>query len=504
VAHAASRGDNIALAGAVARDRRRSGARSPPCLSRTVSSVQPLMSPSASSEPSERVPLKERFLRAGGWAVFAFGGTMVLRLASSLIMTRLLAPEAFGLVAIVTAVATMATLLSDIGLRQAVVHSQHGDDARMLDTAWTMQVLRGGLIWGTCCLVGLGLYLAGRAGWLEGGSVYASPLLPLLMTLGTFQTVIIGFETTKRFTADRRIEQKRVVLIELGSMLIGLLVMMTLGALTRSVWAIVVGSLVTSTCSVLAGHRWLHGHANRFAWDRAFAREIFDYGKWILASSLLFVLTMQSDKLLLGVWVTPAVLGCYAIGQNLAQILELAVGRVFSQVTAPAFGDVVRNSPHRLREVYLRLRLPFDLIFVAGAGFTYALGPWLVGLMYDSRYAEAGTILQILSFALLFARNGVSISAFLALQAPHAQAVMNLVRVIAFFVAVPLSYGVFGVQGAYWAIALHASATLPVVWWYNHRYGILSWRHELLTLAVWPAGWAAGWAFTTAMHALGR
>jgi len=115
--------------------------------------------------------------------------------------------------------------------------------------------------------------------------------------------------------------------------------------------------------------------------------------------------------------------------------------------------------------------------------------------MYDPRYAQAGAILQILSFVLIFARYGVSTSAYLALQAPHAQAVMNFVRILAFFVAVPIAYKALGVQGAYWAIALHPVAIAPVVWWFDRRFGIGSWRHEVFTLAVWPVGYAAGYAF---------
>jgi len=460
-----------------------------------VIAAENLMPPTAASEPSARPSLKQRFVRAGSWTVFAYGCTLVLRMASSLIMTRLLAPEAFGLIAIVATIGMVASLLSDIGIRQAVVHSRHGDEARMLDTAWTMQIVRGVLIWVVCSVIALGLYVAQQAGWLAGTTVYASPLLPPILALGTFYTVIMGFESTKRFTADRRIEQKRVVLIELGSMLIGIVVTIVVGWFTRSVWAIVIGGGVGAACSAAAGHLWLHGHPNRLAWEPVFARQIFDYGKWILASSLLWVLAAHGDKLLLGIWVTPAVLGCFAIAQSLAQILELAVGRVFSQVASPAFGDVVRNNPERLREVYLRMRLPFDLMFITGAGLLFAMGPWVVGLMYDPRYAEAGTILQILSFAIMFARYGVSTSAYLALQAPHAQAVMNLVRLLSFFTLVPLAYHLFGVHGAYWAIALNAAATIPVVWWFDRRYGILSWRHEVLTLAVWPVGWIAGLAF---------
>jgi O-antigen/teichoic acid export membrane protein len=463
-----------------------------------MTTAESLMPPAASSDPPAHTPLKERMLRAGSWTVLAYGCTLVLRLGSSLILTRLLAPEVFGLIAIVSTIATVITLLSDIGIRQSIVHSTHGDEPLMLNTAWTMQILRGVLIWTVCCMVALGLYGAGQHGWLTAGSVYASPQLPLLLALGTLNAVIMGFDTTKRFTADRRIDQKRVVLIELGAMFINITVSVVLAWWLRSVWAIIAGGLVASVCTVFAGHAWLHGQRNRLAWHRGFAGQIFDFGKWILASSLLYVVATTGDKLLLGVWVTPAVLGCFAIGQNLAQILELAVSRVFSQVASPAFADVMRNSPQRLREVYLRMRLPFDLMFISAAGFLFAIGPWLVGLMYDPRYAEAGTILQILSFALIVARYGVSAGAYLALKAPHAQAAMNLVRVVAFFVLVPLVYSLYGVHGAYWAIALSPAAIAPVVWWFDRRYGLLSWRHEVLTLAVWPLGWGLGLALVGA------
>ena len=244
-------------------------------------------------------------------------------------------------------------------------------------------------------------------------------VLPLLLALGTLTSLAQGFESTKRFTADRRIDQKRVVLIELGAMLVNISTSITLSWLTQSVWSIVVGGLAAAVFAVTAGHAWLHGAHNRLAWNSDYARQIFGFGKWILASSLLYVLASNGDKLLLGVWVTPAVLGLFAIAQNLAQVLELAAGRLFSQVASPAFADVMRNSPQRMREVYLRLRLPFDLLFIAAAGFIFAVGPWVVALLYDPRYEEAGRILQILSCTLIAARCGVSAGAYLALQAPQ-------------------------------------------------------------------------------------
>lgn len=437
-------------------------------------------------------------LRASGWSAFGYGCTLVIRLGNTLVLTRLLAPEAFGLIAIAATVATMITLLSDIGLRQAVVHSRHGDDPRMLDTAWSMQIARGALIWVACCIAALILHAAQKSGAIAAGSVYASPDLPLLLAATSLSGLFEGFHSTKRFTADRRIDQKRVVLIELGSTLIGTVVSVLLALQMRSVWALVIGGWVGVIVAVFCGHAFLHGHRDRLRWDPAYARQIFGFGKWILASSLLYVLAMHSDKLLLGAWVSPAELGCYAIALSLAQVLEMAMSRVIGQVAGPAFSDLLVHSPHRLREVYLRLRRVFDLAFVTCAGFLFAIGPWLVGLMYDPRYAQAGTLLQILSFGLLFSRYSVSTNAYLALQLPKAQAVMNLVRVVAFFIVVPPAYSAFGASGAYWAIALHGLAVVPIVLVLDRRFGIGSLRQELAALAVWPLGWGIGIAFVAA------
>jgi O-antigen/teichoic acid export membrane protein len=461
------------------------------------------MTPQSANPSTGRVPLKQRFLRAGSWAALSFAVTLVLRLGSSLVVTRLLAPEIFGVIAVVTAVAVIATLLSDIGIRQAVVHSRHGDEAQLLNTAWTMQIARGFLIWLSCCSCAAALYFAGRFGWLPTGSVYAAAELPWVLALSSLTAVVQGCETTKRFTADRRIEQGRIVLIELTSLLSSIAVTIIGAHLTRSIYAIVAGSLVSAVCSVALGHLLLHGHRNRLAWHWEHARAIFHYGKWVLASSLLFVLAYNGDKLLLGMWVTPAVLGCYAIAQNLAQVLDSVSGKVFTHIAGPAFGDVFRNDPSRIREVYLRLRLPFDLLFIGMAGLVFALGPSLVHLMYDPRYAEAGSMLQILSCALIFTRYGISGNVYLALNEPKAQTWMSLARLIAFYTIVPMAYRMFGVHGVYWAIALHGAASAPVVWWFDRRFGLSSWRHELLTLGVWPIGWLAGWLLSLALGAIG-
>jgi hypothetical protein len=68
----------------------------------------------------------------------------------NLILTRLLFPEAFGLMALVQVFLSGLQMFSDIGIQTSVIRSKRGEDPAFLDTAWTVQVLRGGLLWLGC------------------------------------------------------------------------------------------------------------------------------------------------------------------------------------------------------------------------------------------------------------------------------------------------------------------------------------------------------------------
>src|SRR5476649_1565669 len=94
---------------------------------------------SATGAPS----LRARVFRAGSWSLIGHFLNLTMRLAGTLVLTRLFAPQLFGVLAVASAVQVAIGLLTDIGLRQALIRSPNGHDRRFLDTAWTVQILRG-------------------------------------------------------------------------------------------------------------------------------------------------------------------------------------------------------------------------------------------------------------------------------------------------------------------------------------------------------------------------
>ena len=85
----------------------------------SATSAEPQGKQAGASDTFDR-SLRTRILQAAGWSMMGYISGYGLRLVSSLIMTRLLVPEMFGVMAVATIVQMVAANLCDVGLRQAV------------------------------------------------------------------------------------------------------------------------------------------------------------------------------------------------------------------------------------------------------------------------------------------------------------------------------------------------------------------------------------------------
>jgi O-antigen/teichoic acid export membrane protein len=443
------------------------------------------------AEPS-KLSLRARTLRAGGWTVVAHIAGQLLRLVSSLVMTRILAPEMFGVMAIAIVVQVIVALLSDIGLHQAIVQGRRGNEPEFLDTAWSLQIVRGWIIWGVCICAGIALYVLGHSAWAPAGTVYASAILPTIIAATSFTSVIMGYTSTKSITANRDLDMRRVTLIDLIAQIAGLLLMFAIGWWTRTIWSVVAGMLLTSLVSLSLSHGWLGGHRNRFRFDPVCVKEIISFGRWIFVSSALGVLAANGDRLLLGMWLSAGVLGIYAIALNLATVVEGLAYKLFGSVSFAVFSEAARDTPGRLRELYFRMRLPADVTFLAAAGFLYGAGQSIVNLLYDHRYAQAGSMLEILSFGLFFTRYSLSGSCYVAIGKPQYLTVVQLLNIVSLLMLIPALYAMYGVAGAIWAVALYRVPSSAAAMFFNARNGIHSTLFEIAVLPTWGVGWLLG------------
>ncbi|MCB5408588.1 oligosaccharide flippase family protein [Pseudogemmobacter faecipullorum] len=331
------------------------------------------------------------FRRAlGGGVVVAgcYAASQFVRLASNLILTRLLYPEAFGIMALVFVVLQGLQLFSDVGIGPAIMRSPRGDDPRFLNTAWTINVLRGAILWLLACALA----------W-PVSRFYAVPELAWLVPVGALSLLIGGFWPTKIDTAHRHLLLVRVTLLELAGQVLGIGIMIAVALATGSIWALVAGSLATALINLLFSLLFLPGRGNRFEWDSEAARELVHFGKWIMISTACGFLLTQGDKIILGVWLSMTELGHYNIGWFLASFPALMAGVVVGRIMMPLYRDHPPGSSAAGDLKMQKLRLLLSLVTLSMLTVLALFGDPLAKLLYDARYADVGVIMTGVALA---------------------------------------------------------------------------------------------------------
>ena len=423
-----------------------------------------------------RSSLFSRVLRGSALTAGSYAITQVLRLASNLVLTRLLFPEAFGLMALVSVFLIGLSMFSDVGIGPAISQSRRGDDPEFLDTAWTIQVWRGGLLWLATCLFA----------W-PAAQLYQAPQLLTLLPASGLTLLIGGFNPTRIDTANRHLMLGRLTLLDLIAQIIGIVAMVILAFAMRSVWALVIGAIIGSVAKLVLTHWGLDGPRNRFRWEPTAGRELIHFGKWIFLSTACGFLLSQGDKAILGAYLHLDQLGVYNIGYFLASFPVLLGGAVTGRILIPIYRDhppaASAQNAARLRR--LRVVLTGGMLALLGV-MGFAGGP-LVHLLYDARYAQAGAIVVAIACVQMPLVIGMTYDQS-ALAAGDSRNYFWVMAVRAGLQSLCFWLGAaqFGLKGALIGQFIAIAAVHPLIVWLARRHRAWDAQHDLMfgTLAA--------------------
>lgn len=413
-----------------------------------------------------------------------------MRLGSNLILARLLFPEAFGLMALVSVVLVGLAMFSDVGVGPAISQHPRGDERAFLDTAFSINVARGVLLWGLTCALAYPM-----------AAIYTAPDLMQLLPAAGITLLISGFNPTRIDTANRHLLLGRVTLLDLISQIIGIGCMVALAFALQSVWALVIGAIIGSVAKLVIMSKWLPGAANSFCWDKAAGRDLIHFGKWIFLSTACGFLLAQGDKAIFGAYLSLTELGVYNIGYFLASFPVLLAGAVVGRIMIPLYRDHPPAASAANFAKMRRLRLGVTggtLVLLAALALT---GPALVGVMYDARYAGAGAIVVAIACMQMPGVIGMTYDQS-ALAAGDSRtyfwliALKALVQTVAFVIGVTMG----GLMGALLAQAGAVTLLHPAIVLLARKHRAWDPLHDAVFfgLAAGLAGlvlWSQGWIF---------
>jgi O-antigen/teichoic acid export membrane protein len=459
--------------------------------------------------------LREKATRAAAWSIFGYAGGYAMRFFSTVIVTKLIAPELLGLVIVPMAVLDGLTMFTELGLQQSIIQNPRGDDPRFYNTAWTIQILRGVVLAVGTVLLSLPLAIA----------YHEKAYLGLIPVIGS-TALVLGFMSMSMFLLRRHLAMGKVVMLELISNAAGTAVTILVGWATGSFWAVPIGMLANCGMQTFVSHMLLPGVGMKLVWDRDAVRAIVHFGKWIFLSAAVMYISRSADKFwlakLLGSGANEkegmARLQVYYIAMMLSEV-ALGLGtQITYNVLFPAYSRVVPQGIERLRNVYYRSRLRLDVLCVMATGGVAAAAPWIVALLYDDRYLgfpEAKTLGALAPYvAASDARwmlRALSVRAAMWCVLVPCESLLfglgfskysfwrNVARAVWVAAGVPIGWRLGGITGV---IAVMAATELPVLfvlWPAAIRHKVFSWSGELRSVAFFAVGFVLGLVFLHVM-----
>lgn len=441
--------------------------------------------------------LRVRVIKAGSWIVLSHLVSQFIRLGSNMVMTRMLVPEYFGIMVIANTLLVGLAMFSDLGLRQNIIQSSKGEDRVFLNTAWSVQIIRGFVLGLICCVIASGILFINKIGFVSVNNVYSTPVLPWVILVLSLNPIISGFESTKLATENRALSLGRITFIELFTQVLGISVMFAWAFFDRSVWALVVGGVCSSFTKTCLSHLVLHGEHNNFHWDKDAIHEIVNFGKWIFLTSILGFFVNNGDRLLLGGLISSGMLGVYSVAIFMVGAIQGIIFKLIGNVTFPALGEIKRLQPERVRELYYKIRRPIDIFCLFSCGFLFLAGQNIIKLLYDDRYIEAGVMLEILALSLAVVRFGVAGQFFLVLGKPKLLTVVISIRLASIIIFVVLGYQYNYVIGAVWGLVVANIPELFFLMYVKKIINILNVKKELIVLPFFILGLIVGRIFNS-------
>lgn len=425
--------------------------------------------------------LRSRAIHSGAWIGVGFTVQKALQLGSNLILTRLLFPEAFGLMALATVFLVGLAMFSDIGLKPAVIRNPRGDDPEFLNTAWTIQVARGLLL----SVIGAGIAY-------PISLIYGQPILfPLLAVLST-TAAISGFASIGMVTAERRLDFRTITMIQLAGQAAMIVLLVTLAYFWRSVWALAAANVIGTAVTIAIGYAMLPRHRHRFAIDRRSAQSLIHFGRWIMFSTVATYLGGEGLKAIQGGLLSPADFGVLAIAYTIAGIPNELATRLSGSLGLPVLAEAYRNAPNSAFSVLHGLRVRTLAISAVLFGGLMVSAEPLVRLLYDFRYHEAGEYLLALLLANAIAALGQGYTgAILAIG--KASSYFNLMIFSAFIRIFFVIFGfeLHGLLGMLYGIVA-ANLTLNfIICIESYRLFLLDFKLDALFLLMIAFFWAS-------------
>jgi PST family polysaccharide transporter len=332
--------------------------------------------------------LAKRAARGGLITMSSHGIKLVVTMAATIVMARLLTPGDYGLIAMVVVLTNYMTMFKDMGLSLATVQRPEISHEQVSTLFWVN--------------VGLSVVITLITILLAPGLAYfyGEPRLVLITFVIALGFILGGLSVQHEALLKRQMRFLALAGISTVALIMGYVVGIVMAWRGAGYWAIVASQLSligTNTIGAWVISGWIPGLPHRHSG----VRPMLAFGRNITGYATINVFAKNFDTLMLGRYWGAQNVGLYNKASLLLSIPADQTNEPFNSVAIPALSRL-SDAPERYREAYARILEKVALLTMPAIAFLIAASDWLVFILLGPQWTASARLLMVLGIAGLF------------------------------------------------------------------------------------------------------
>ncbi|MHC4081909.1 MAG: MOP flippase family protein [Planctomycetota bacterium] len=390
--------------------------------------------------------LRRRTVSAAAWSLAVQAALVAINFAVVVTLARLLAPAAFGLLAMTVVITGFAALFSDVGFGAALIQRPQLQERHRSSVFWLS------------IAIGCGLTVTIAAASPLVAWFFKEPMLVGMTMLASLNFLVTSLTVVHRAVLKRALRFRPLVTIDLAAVTGSGLLAILLALLGAGAWSLIawpVAASVIRTALLWRAAGWWPSRT----WDRDAIRELFGFGRNLLGFNIVNYWIRNTDKLLVGRFLAAGALGLYTRSYALMLMPLGLITQALGNVMFPAMAEI-QHERARVARIYLRTTRAVSLVSFPLMIGLFVVADDFVAALFGPKWSDMVGIVQLFCLAGVLESIG-SLNGNLYMSQGRSDlmfrvgAIVGLLGVAA--MAVGLMWGLIGVALAYTVYATLAA-----------------------------------------------
>lgn len=390
--------------------------------------------------------VKQKTISSMLWNALQRFGTVLLTFISNLVLARLLFPEDFGCIGMLSIFIALSKTFIDGGFGAALIQKQNATQADY-STIFYWNLFVSALLFGVLQICAP--FIA---------EFYHMPLLKDVLRVMSVVLLINGFSVIQTTILTKQLSFKLIAKVNLVAALIGVMASIVAACMGMGVWSLVVNNLLASALSAIMFWFFNSWRPSWFFSWKSF-RELFNFGGLMLLSSLLNTLFENIQGLVIGRFYTAKDMGFYSQAKKLDEVPSSSISQIVTQVSFPVFSQIANDLVALKNTVRKNIICTTYLIFPLQVLLIVLAKPIFL-LLFGTKWLESVPYFQVLCvYSMFVSLNAINTNICKAMGRSKVYFLVQLSKKI--LGAILLLIGIrFGVMGVTWSVSISG-----ILWW---------------------------------------